>query len=124
MIITNEQVERKNNLQLICEDKENWNYNAPHSFLLVKENENDSLATEVVASVHFQEGPVKEVGLNGFGDVDLLLMVKTRLQAFQATEYACKENAEALVNVQEAITWLTSRTRNREARGVEGTSQI
>ena len=51
-------------------------------------------------------------------------MVKTRLQAFQATEYACKENAEALVNVQEAITWLTSRTRNREARGVEGTSQI
>ena len=124
MIITNEQVERKNNLQLICEDKEHWNYNAPHSFLLVKENENDSLATEVVASVHFQEGPVKEVGLNGFGDVDLLLMVKTRLQAFQATEYACKENAEALVSVQEAITWLTSRTRNREARGVEGTSQI
>ena len=124
MIITNEQVERKNNLQLICEDKENWNYNAPHSFLLVKEDENDSLATEVVASVHFQEGPVKEVGLNGFGDVDLLLMVKTRLQAFQATEYACKENTEALVNVQEAITWLTSRTRNREARGVEGTSQI
>ena len=124
MIITNEQVERKNNLQLICEDKENWNYNAPHSFLLVKEDENDSGVVEVVTSVHFQEGPVKEVGLNGFGDVDLLLMVKTRLQAFQATEYACKENAEALVNVQEAITWLTSRTRNREARGVEGTSQI
>ena len=124
MIITDEYVKRKDQLQLVCEDKEKWNYNAPHSFQLVKENVNDSSTLEIISSVHFQEGPVKEVGLNGFGDVDLLLMVKTRLQAFQSTQYACKENAEALVSIQEAIAWLTSRTRNREARGVEGTSQI
>lgn len=124
MIITNEHVTRKNRLQLVCEEKDNWSYNAPHSFLLVQEDEKDLSVVEVISSLHFQEGPVKEVGLNGFGDADLLLMVKTRLEAFQETEFACKENAEALANIQEALMWMGARTKNREQRGVEGTSQV
>ncbi len=114
----------KNNIQLLCEEKEKWEYNAPHSFILVQEYEKDPEIAEVITEVRFQKGPVKEVGLNGINDIDLLLMVKTRLEAFQESEYACKENAEAIANIDDAISWLTTRTRDRETRGVEGTSEI
>lgn len=83
MILTHEEIERKNNTQIICEEKENWEYNAPHSFLYVQEDEKDPSIVEVISEVKFQKGPVLEVGLNGVQDVDLLLMVQTRLQAFQ-----------------------------------------
>lgn len=124
MIITHNQVERKNNTQLVCEEKENWSYNVPHSFLFVQEDEKDPSIVDVISAVHFQEGPIKEVGLNGVSDVDLLLMVKTRLEAFQQTEFACKENEEALANIEKAITCMCNRTKNRETRGVQGTSAI
>jgi hypothetical protein len=35
--------------------------------------------------------------------------------------YACKENACALTHLEEALMWLQKRTRDRMARGVEGT---
>ncbi|WP_304576739.1 hypothetical protein [Romboutsia ilealis] len=124
MILTHEEIERKNNTQIICEEKENWEYNAPHSFLYVQEDEKDPSIVEVISEVKFQKGPVLEVGLNGVQDVDLLLMVQTRLQAFQKTEYACKENVEAIASIQDAIVWMTARTKSREARNVEGTSMV
>lgn len=124
MIVSHDQIERRNNTQILCEEKDKWKYNAPHSFLYVQEDEKDPSIVEVISEVHFQEGPIKEVGLNGLNDVDLLLMVRTRMEAFQQTEYACKENEEAIINIDKAISCLSSRTRNRELRGVEGTSQI
>lgn len=34
--------------------------------------------------------------------------------------FLCRENALAITKMQEALMWLNERTRNREARGVEG----
>ena len=71
--------------------------------------------------IQFQNGPIKEAGINGISAEALLAIVEHRLQCFQAGEYACRENAIALTKLQEAMHWLHHRTRARVARGVEGT---
>lgn len=75
------------------------------------------------ARVRFQEGPVKENGVNGCHQEDLIAIVIDRLQHFQKGEYACRENALALVKLEEALHWLNHRTDSRIAHGVEGTNQ-
>lgn len=44
-----------------------------------------------------------------------------RIQYYQASQFACRENALALTKLQEALHWLEHRTADREARAVEGT---
>ena len=75
------------------------------------------------AEVNFQNGPVKEFGVNGCHQEDLLAIVIDRLRSFQAGPFACRENALALTKLEEAIHWLNHRTAERQARGVEGTSE-
>lgn len=102
-----------------CEEKEEQKFNAPHHFL-VKDVNTD----EIIGRVDFQEGPINEVGINGVNNEDLILMVLTRLQSFQGSEYACRENAVAITKLEESLMWLRKRTQERELRGVEGTSTI
>jgi hypothetical protein len=72
--------------------------------------------------VKFQNGPIGEAGPNGISNEALLAIVEDRLLGFQSGQYACRENAVALTKIQEAMMWLQKRTRDRMARGVEGTS--
>lgn len=72
--------------------------------------------------VNFQDGPVREVGVNGCHQEDLLEIIIDRLQGFQAGDFACRENALALTKCQEALFWLQHRTAQRVKRGVEGTN--
>lgn len=75
-----------------------------------------------VWDVHFQNGPIGEVGANGITNEALLAIVTDRLRCFQSGPFACRENALALTKIEEALHWLHSRTRERIARGVEGTN--
>ena len=77
---------------------------------------------EILADIHFQDGPVKEVGVNGVANEDLIVMVMHRLNQFQKSDYACKENADAVRHLQGALDSLRARTNKRVQRGVEGTS--
>lgn len=74
--------------------------------------------------ISFQNGPVAEAGVNGISQEALLAIVIDRLQCFQAGPYKCRENAIALTHLEDAMHWLQHRTRERMARGVEGTSKI
>jgi hypothetical protein len=78
---------------------------------------------ETCLKILFQNGPIKEFGTNGITQEVLLAIVEDRLQGFQSGPYACRENAVALTKIQEAMMWLQKRTRDRLARGVEGTNQ-
>lgn len=71
--------------------------------------------------VSFQNGPINEVGVNGVQNEDLLAIIIDRMQGFQSGKFACRENAIALTHLQDAMHWLLHRTRERVARGVEGT---
>lgn len=81
----------------------------------------NDIANESV--IHFQKGPVKENGINGCHQEDLLVIVIHRLQDFQRGPYACRENAIALTKIEEAIHWLNHRTKARQDRGIEGSSE-
>lgn len=72
--------------------------------------------------IPFQNGPIAEAGVNGISGEALIAIVIDRLQCFQKGPYACRENALALTKLEEAMHWLQHRTRDRLARGVEGTS--
>jgi len=73
--------------------------------------------------VLFQNGPINEHGTNGITHEALLAILIDRLQGFQKGPFSCRENAIALTHLEEALMWLQKRTRDRLARGVEGTLQ-
>ena len=74
--------------------------------------------------VQFQNGPVKEFGVNGCHQEDLIAICIHRLRDFQSGDFECRENALALTKLEEALHWLRHRTDNRIERGVEGTNRI
>lgn len=79
---------------------------------------------EGVGAVVFQKGPRNEEGsIHGVLEGDLLEIVRDRLKAFQAGEFACRENALALTHVEEALLWMARRVDDRLERGVMGTYQ-
>jgi hypothetical protein len=46
-----------------------------------------------------------------------------RLQFYQGSDFACRENVLAITKLEEALHWMQHRTDAREAAGVEGTHQ-
>jgi hypothetical protein len=103
-----------------CELKEHQEFNAPHHFE-VRSVENPD---EVLTFVDFQCGPIKENGVNGCCNEDLLVMVLERLEGFQNSEFKCRENALAITKLEEALLWLRKRTIGRENKGIEGTHEV
>ncbi len=93
---------------------------ACHEYEVLKKQD-PSLST-TFAQVSFQNGPVKEAGINGCHQEDLIAIVIDRLQHFQKGDFACRENAIAITKLEEAMHWLNHRTAARVARGVEGTN--
>lgn len=105
--------------------EKNFANNAPHYFeVRQSENYTDRERTAPLLNIKFQEGPIKESGVNGVMDEDLLAMVITRLEHFQESEFRCQENFMALLKLEEAALWLRKRTMGREDRGVEGTHRV
>jgi hypothetical protein len=72
------------------------------------------------AIILFQDGPVPTSGLNGVTHEALIAICMHRLDCFQAGPFACRENAQARVRLQEALDILKGRTMNRLKRNVEG----
>jgi len=104
--------------------EEEFDFNAPHTFDVVADVDRlDGKGKLPVAiqRVHFQEGPIKENGVNGVCNEDLIAMVICRLEHFNQSEYRCRENSMAITKLEEALLWLRKRTMGREKRGVEGT---
>lgn len=74
--------------------------------------------------IAFQNGTLREAGVNGVTHEALLAVVADRLRSFQAGPFACRENALALTKIEEAMHWLHARTRARLNRGVEGSHVV
>jgi hypothetical protein len=89
----------------------------------VTPKKNDETATAFCRVIIFQNGPIKENGVNGCQQEDLIAICIDRLRSFQAGEFACPENKAALINLEGALEWLNARTLNRQNRGVEGSNQ-
>lgn len=81
-------------------------------------------SSEELTRISFQNGPIKEAGINGCHNEDLIAIVIDRLQSFQQSQFVCRENAIAITKLEEALLWLGKRTKDREKRGVEGTHTV
>jgi hypothetical protein len=66
-----------------------------------------------------QDGPVKEVGVNGCQIDKLGEVWLTILQKFNA-KFPCRENSITITKVEEALMWQRKRKEDREMRAVEG----
>jgi len=71
--------------------------------------------------IKFQNGPIKEAGVNGISNEALLAILIDRMEGFQGGHGACHDNQMALDHMQSARLWLYKRTMDRVARNVEGT---
>ena len=94
--------------------------NANHKYEIKWDpNNNGYIATQAIG---FQDGPIKEFGVNGVTNEDLLAIVIDRMRGFQSGDYACDSNQHALAHLENALAAMLERTSEREARGVEGTN--
>ena len=86
----------------------------PNKFIYVR-NDKNSLSFTI------QNGPIKEVGLNGCQVTDVVAVAKHIIEQLQK-KFPCRENAMTITKLDEALMWQNKRTADREARNVEGTS--
>lgn len=94
---------------------------ANHEYLIATPN--DPQGWVCGCHIHFQKGPIKEVGINGITHEALLAIVIDRLQSFQAGPFACESNQKALDYAMLSLSFLQDRTRDRIKRQVEGTNR-
>jgi len=69
----------------------------------------------------FQNGPIKEAGLNGVSGEALLAILIDHMRGFQSGPFRSEHNGFALAHLWIALEHLQARTKERIARGVEGT---
>jgi hypothetical protein len=97
--------------------------NAPTFYVLaIPASATPSGRIAVHTELNFQNGPIQSPeDFNGITNEALLAVLIDRMRGFQAGPFVCRENAVALTKMEEALMWLQKRTRERMARGVEGT---
>lgn len=100
-------------------------FNANHAYVVIDVNAdlNCPAIPKNYAVVNFQKGPVKENGINGCHNEDLIAIVIDRIQGLNTGNFKCRENSLAITKLEEAMMWLNKRTQDRRDRGVEGTSE-
>jgi hypothetical protein len=114
-------VAKVNNTVVVCLDEPGQG-GACHEYRSFPKEGNENELQKSLLNVSFQNGPIKENGINGCQNEDLLAIVIDRLQGFQSGQFKCRENALALTKCEEALMWLRKRTQDRIDRGVEGTN--
>ena len=88
----------------------------PNHFIYVRHDKNS-------LSFTLQNGPVKESGVNGCQVDTVIETAKIIIEGLNA-KFPCRENALAITKLDEALMWLNKRTKDREARGVEGEAKV
>jgi len=69
-----------------------------------------------------QNGPVKEVGVNGC-QVDTIVDACISMLKSVDSRVQSRENTHAIINLQHALSWLKEGKRERIKRNVEGTDK-
>lgn len=87
----------------------------PNHFVYVRHDKNS-------LSFTIQDGPAKEVGVNGCQVDTVIEAAKVMIEGLNK-QFPCRENAVAITKLDEALMWLAKRRIDREARGVEGYSK-
>lgn len=76
-------------------------------------------ANEFEISIHFQDGPIPEHGINGATSEALLKILIHRTKTLDE-HFPSDFNKEAIANMESALNEFQKRTAERRARGVKG----
>lgn len=87
----------------------------PNNFIYVRHDVNS-------ISFTLQNGPIKEVGINGC-QVDTIIHAAKTIITKLNEQFPCKENELAINKLEMALAHLNDRTHDRIKRGVEGKSK-
>lgn len=87
----------------------------PNYFVYVRHDVNS-------ISFTLQSAPIGEVGVNGC-QVDTLIHTALLMLKGLNAKVGCVENDNAINKLEMALHWLGERTKDRQQRGVEGTSK-
>lgn len=114
-------IQKRNNLNEVWVVGNPSNGGAYHKYRVECDGGADYTAKH---DIIFQNGPRHDkASINGILDVDLLEIVRHRLQCFQSGDMPTRETALALTHVEEALLWLNKRTEDRAERNVLGTKE-
>lgn len=86
--------------------------------------------TGIGIAIKWQDGPLREQGTdepaepNGAFVETVIAAALQRIEHYQEGQFRCRENALAITKLEEALHWLDHRTKDREARKVEGTHNV
>ena len=75
------------------------------------------------AILSFQNGPVKEYGVNGITTEAILAALIHRTKILNDA-FPCEENEDAIEGMENALEAFNFRTQNRVMRGVEGQNLV
>ena len=115
-------IQKREKLNEVYAVDEKGNGGANHKYLIAG-GETGRGEYEIYTTIQFQNGARKlEDSVHGIIDTDLLEIVRDRLKAFQAGEFASRENACALTHIEEALMWMNRRVEDRIERNVLGTN--
>jgi len=78
---------------------------------------------ENLISFRLQNGPIKEVGANGC-QIDTVIEAAKIIIERLNQKFPCYENVRAMEGLKDALVALADRKAKREARGVEGRSEL
>jgi hypothetical protein len=102
------------NRAFIPTDSERCEISTRHTPVVISEQNNS-------ITFYIQKGPIKEVGMNGC-QVDTLVHAALHIVKEFNKKFPCNENGVAIEHLEGAIAAFEQRKKDREARGVEGTS--
>jgi hypothetical protein len=113
-------IQKRNNLNTVFTKGKKGNGMAYHQYTIQPAHR-----TDIEWDIQFQNGARFEDGSTlGFLDVDLLEIVRNRLQSFQQGGFSCRENAIALTHIEEALLWMNKRVEDRAERDVLETEKV
>jgi len=81
------------------------------------------VSTGTGMTIRWQEGPFVEVGLNGSMPEQPVRALLHRIEDLDS-RLPCPENREVIAHLNQILGLFDQRTRNRNSRGVLGTSQL
>jgi hypothetical protein len=94
-----------------------------HKYGLMNQNAVDIDKLWIGYAINFQNGPVKDNGLNGWQNEHIVAMLIHRITELDS-KFPCIENKMAIMHLKDALDSLNDRTKNRIQRGVEGENKL
>ncbi len=117
-------IRKRENLNTVFAQGEKGSGNAYHTYTIHYESLRKDNEPVPCLVIEFQNGGRNVEGSDhGVTGEDLLEICRHRLQCFQTSEYACRENAVALTHIEEALMWLNRRVEDRLERNVLGMNE-